>query len=83
MNPGNKIIELRKDNKMSQEQFAEVLNVSRQTVSNWENYKSYPDISTIIKISNVFHISLDILLKEDKHMIAKIDKEIKNIKKFY
>ncbi len=82
MNPGNKIIELRKDNKMSQEQFAEVLNVSRQTVSNWENYKSYPDISTIIKISNVFHISLDILLKEDKHMIAKIDKEIKNSKKY-
>ena len=63
MNLGDKLIELRKENKMSQEKFAEILGVTRQTISNWENYKNYPDISTIIKISDVFHISLDILLR--------------------
>lgn len=51
MNLGDKLIKLRKDNKMSQEQFAEEIGVTRQTVSNWENYKNYPDISTIVKIS--------------------------------
>ena len=59
MNLGDKLIKLRKDNKMSQEQFAEEIGVTRQTVSNWENYKNYPDISTIVKISDIFNISLD------------------------
>ena len=44
---------------MSQEQFAEEIGVTRQTVSNWEIYKNYPDISTIVKISDIFNISLD------------------------
>ncbi len=67
---------------MSQEQFAETLNVTRQTVSNWENSKNYPDIETLIKISNEFHISLDILLKGDKSMIQKMDKDLKASKIF-
>lgn len=81
MNLGNKILEIRKKNKMSQEEFAEVFNVTRQTISSWENSKSYPDIETLVKISDKFDISLDILLKEDKVMIKKIDKGIKNYKK--
>ena len=80
MNLGNKISEIRKKNKMSQEEFAELFNVTRQTISSWENSKSYPDIETLIKISDKFNISLDILLKEDKVMIKKIDKERKNYK---
>ncbi len=82
MNLGDKLIEIRKENKMSQESFAETLGVTRQTVSNWENYKNYPDINTLIKISDKFNISLDILLKGDKKMINKIDKEVKNSKKY-
>ena len=80
MNLGNKISEIRKKNKMSQEEFAELFNVTRQTISSWENSKSYPDIETLMKISDKFNISLDILLKEDKVMIKKIDKERKNYK---
>lgn len=80
MNLGNKILKIRKDNKMSQEQFAEILNVTRQTVSNWENGKNYPDIETLIKISDKFNVSLDILLKGDKEMIKDINKKIKNNK---
>ncbi len=76
MNLGKKIIELRKDNKMSQEDLAEVLNVTRQTVSNWENGKNYPDIGTLILLSNKFHISLDILLKGDNKMISSIDSKV-------
>ena len=81
MNLGSKIQEIRKKNKMSQEEFAEVFNVTRQTISSWENSKSYPDIETLVKLSDKFNISLDILLKEDKIMIKKIDEKIKNYKK--
>ena len=77
MNLGKKIVEIRKNNKMSQEDFAEIFNVTRQTVSSWENSKSYPDIETLVKISDKFNISLDILLKEDKDMIKAIDKNKK------
>lgn len=80
MSLGNKIVKIRKDNKMSQEDFAEIFNVTRQTISSWENSKSYPDIESLIKISDKFNISLDILLKEDKVMIKEIDKERKNYK---
>lgn len=82
MNLGDKIIKLRKDNKISQEEFAEKLGVTRQTVSNWENYKNYPDINTIVKISDMFNISLDILLKGDTKMISDIDTKVKNSKKY-
>lgn len=82
MNLGKKILKIRKDNKMSQDEFAEILNVTRQTISNWENSKNYPDIETLIKISDKFNISLDILLKGDKQMISKIDKQVKDSKKF-
>ena len=81
MNLGNKIAEIRKKNKMSQEYFAELFNVTRQTISSWENSKSYPDIETLVKLSDKFDISLDILLKEDKVMVKKLDKERNNYKK--
>ena len=81
MNLGNKIQKIRKDNKISQEAFAESLNVTRQTVSNWENQKNYPDIETLILISDKYNISLDVLLKGDNLMIQKMNKKIKNYKK--
>ena len=72
-----KISEIGNSNKLTQEDLAEILGVARQTVSNWENDKCYPDIETIILISDKFNISLDILLKEDKEMIKKIDKSVR------
>lgn len=69
---GKKIIKIRKDNNLTQEDFADKYSVTRQTVSSWENSKSYPDLDTLVKISDDFNISLDILLKEDKKVIEDI-----------
>ena len=59
MNIAAIIIEIRKQRKMTQEDFAKLFHVTRQTVSNWENEKSYPDIKTVVEISDEFDISLD------------------------
>ena len=75
MNIGEKIIEIRKERKMTQEDFAKIFHVTRQTVSNWEHEKSYPDLQMLIDISNQFEISLDTLIKEDSKMVKTIDKE--------
>lgn len=66
MNIGTKIKNARNDAELTQEQAAEALGVSRQTISNWENEKSYPDIISVVKMSDLYSISLDALLKEDK-----------------
>ncbi len=58
------ISELRKQEKLSQDDFANIFHVSRQTVSNWENGKSYPDVEMLIKISDYFGISVDQLIKQ-------------------
>ena len=75
MNLGTMIFQLRKQQQMTQEDFGSLFHVSRQTVSNWENEKSYPDLQTLIDMSNQFEISLDTLLKEDSKMVKAIDKE--------
>ena len=54
--------------KLSQEQAAESLGVSRQTVSNWETGKTYPDIISVIRMSDLYSVSLDRLLKEETSM---------------
>ncbi len=77
MNLSNKIIELRSKNKLTQEELAEKLNFSRQTVSNWETGKCYPDIETLIIMSNKFNISLDELLKDNIKMVKEVDKKVK------
>ena len=65
MNIGTKIKTARVEAGLTQEKAAEILGVSRQTVSNWENEKSYPDIISVIKMSDIYNVSLDKLLKED------------------
>lgn len=75
MNLGKQILNIRRDREMTQEELGRMLHVTRQTVSNWENEKSYPDLQTLIHISELFQISLDRLLKEDCKMIKEIDKE--------
>ena len=51
---------------LSQEELADRIFVSRQTISNWENEKTYPDIVSVVKMSDLYHVSLDHLLKGDK-----------------
>ena len=63
---GSKIKAARLEKKLTQEQVAEILGVSRQTISNWENEKSYPDIISVIKMSDCYEVSLDYLLKRSE-----------------
>lgn len=66
MELGKKIQNARLESAMTQEQVAEYLGVSRQTISNWENDKTYPDLVSVVKMSDLYQISLDALLKEEK-----------------
>lgn len=66
MEIGSKLKKARNDAGITQEQAAEALGVSRQTVSNWENEKSYPDIVSVVKMSDLYSVTLDHLLKEEK-----------------
>lgn len=68
MNFSEQIKSIRKENGLTQEQFAEKLNITRQAVSNWENDKNLPDIEMLILISDVFSVSLDFLIKGDNQM---------------
>jgi len=61
----DKIIELRKRNGWSQEELADKLDVSRQSVSKWEGAQSVPDMNKILKLSEVFGVSTDYLLKDE------------------
>lgn len=61
----DKIIELRKKNGLSQEELAEKMNVSRQSVSKWEGAQSIPDLDKILALSQIFGVSTDYLLKDD------------------
>ena len=60
---------------LTQEQVAEKIMVSRQTVSYWENGKSLPDIVSIMSLSDLYQISIDELLKGDKRMKEKMEKD--------
>lgn len=64
MDIGTKIKNARIAANLTQEFVADSLGVSRQTISNWENGKTYPDIISVIKMSDLYDISLDLLLKE-------------------
>ena len=76
MELGKRIKEYRNTAQMTQEDQAEKMFVSRQTISNWENDKSYPDIHSLLMLSNLFDVSLDILVKGDiEIMKEKIDEK--------
>ena len=65
---------------MTQEALAEMLSVSRQTISNWENGRSYPDIASIISLSDVYNITLDSLLKGDDEIIKHLKESTDTVK---
>ena len=65
MEIGKQIRKYRTELKLSQDDLADKIYVTRQTISNWENDRNYPDIRSLVLLSNVFGISLDILVKGD------------------
>lgn len=80
MDIGLKIKKLREQQKISQEELALKIFVSRQTISNWETNKSCPDVKSLITLSDIFNVSLDNFIKDDiKEMREVVEKAtIKN-----
>lgn len=68
MDIGNKLNRARTKANLTQEQVAEALGVSRQTISNWENEITYPDIKSVVTLSDLYGVSLDYLLKDKEEM---------------
>lgn len=60
---GERLYELRNKNNLSQEDLAEVLDVSRQSISKWENDKAYPEMTRLLFMSDYFDVSLDYLMR--------------------
>ena len=80
---GDNLRKIRKSKKMSQEQLAEKMNVTRQSVSKWENGESYPEMSNIFELCKVFNCKLNELVYPDMSDISSLDEEIvMNVVKF-
>ena len=79
MDLGKKILELRKKENLSQEQLAEKINVTRQTISKWELNETTPDIKQAKELSKLFKISLDELTDND--MTALVMQKVSNTEK--
>lgn len=80
MKIGVKLKEARLQAGLTQENVAEEIQVTRQTISNWETEKSFPDIVSVIKLSTLYNISLDKLLKGDEEMIEHLEKSTNIVK---
>ncbi|MCK8607691.1 helix-turn-helix domain-containing protein [Apilactobacillus ozensis] len=72
MNLSEKIIHLRNQKNLTQEQLANNLQVSRSTISSWETGRSYPDLEMIVRICDFFNVSLDYILRNDEKIVRKI-----------
>lgn len=80
MEIGKKLKAARAKCGLTQEQAADKLYVTRQTVSNWENEKSYPDIVSIVRISELYGVSLDELLKGDDEIMKHLEETTNVVK---
>ena len=65
MKLSDKILKFRKQSGMSQEELAQKLNVSRQTISRWEIGSAQPDASNLLQLSKLFRVTADYLINED------------------
>ena len=72
MNVGTRIKKYREKQNLSQDELALKVFVSRQTISNWETNKSYPDIKSLTMLSNIFHVTLDDFIRGDIEEMKKI-----------
>lgn len=80
MEIGSRLSTARQNQHLTQQSVADELHVSRQTISSWENGRSYPDIGSLIAISDLFELSLDQLLKEDAKMVDEMKAKEEAIK---
>ncbi|MCY7232670.1 helix-turn-helix domain-containing protein [Streptococcus anginosus] len=80
MEIGKKLKEARQMSGLTQENVAEKLNVSRQTISNWETEKFYTDILYVLQLSDLYQVSLDELLKGDERMIQHLENSTNVVK---
>ena len=80
MEIGAKLKDARMRAGMTQEKVAEEIQVTRRTISNWENEKSFPDIVSVIRLSSLYGISLDQLLKGDEEMMEHLEKTTNIVK---
>ena len=80
MEIGKKLKNARIKAELTQEKAAEKIDVSRQTISNWENEKSYPDIISVIALSDLYSVSLDELLKGDQKMAEHLEESTNVVK---
>lgn len=72
MNLSDKITHLRNQKNITQQQLANKFNVSRTTISSWENSRSIPDLEMIVKICDFFNVTLDYMLRNDTRTLKKI-----------
>ena len=80
MEIGKKLKNARIEAGLTQEKAAEKIDVSRQTISNWENEKSYPDIVSVIALSDLYSVSLDELLKGNQKMAEHLEESTNVVK---
>lgn len=80
MKIGERLKQGRENLNMTQQQVADIINVSRPTISNWENERSYPDLESIVILSDLYNQSLDELLREDYNVVETITNETKKSK---
>ncbi len=83
MKLGQKLKEARLNASMTQEELAKALGVSRQTVSSWENDRSYPDLGSTVKLSKVYGLSLDELLTEDAGVLKAFEDLVQRRRDFW
>lgn len=75
MTIGERLAQARKQVEMTQQAVAEAVHVSRTTISNWETGRSFPDIASLITLSDLYGLSLDHLIKEDQAMVSDLKKK--------
>ncbi|WP_368791357.1 helix-turn-helix domain-containing protein [Companilactobacillus farciminis] len=81
MDFGAQMKKLRTSRELTQEQVAQKLNVSRQTISSWENNRNLPDLEMVVLIARIFNISLDNLILGDPTMTNKLVKDGSDMKR--
>ena len=83
MELGQKLKEARIRSGLTQEDIVRQVGVSRQTVSNWENNRSYPDLASVLKLSDLYGMSLDDMLKEDSSLQRQMEEHKDRIKNYF
>lgn len=79
---GEKLRNARIRTDMTQEAVAKQIGVSRQSLSNWENDRTYPDLASVLKLSDLYGLSLDDLLREDMDLRRRMEEKKEKVKKY-